>query len=340
MNNNNDINNNINIQSQEIGIDCNIVDNNNLNEHEISNYNYNNNNIMNNINQYINNENINQNLEEEEDEEEEENEEESNDDNNNNLIPKENFSQQVDFLFHPDNPEYLPPKKYLKKTIKKSKSSINSKKNVKNKKSKSKNKNKNKKNKKNNKNNKIINRIRPEFNLCTKIDPKPKTESLFYGPKDETKCEKQLRERAQKIAEYEENYWRQKEIYKAKRKKEEEELKNRYNYIKSRTSNNFYHNNPNQKEKINNEFINQFKNISKIEYPNTDIRNYECNPQKYDAIIHSLLREISEIKLQRKKENEQFVNQIKQLQNDLDDNKNKKKIIKTRPKSGNTPNIT
>ena len=32
MNNNNDINNNINIQSQEIGIDCNIVDNNNLNE--------------------------------------------------------------------------------------------------------------------------------------------------------------------------------------------------------------------------------------------------------------------------------------------------------------------
>ena len=163
----------------------------------------------------------------------------------------------------------------------------------------------------------------------------PKTQSLFYGPsRDETRFEKQLRERAEKKAEYEENFMRQNEIYKAKRKREEEELKNRYNYIKSRTSNNFYPIN-HKKEKSNDEFLKLFKNITKIDYPKDDIRNYECNPQKYDKIIHSLLSEISEIKFQRKKENEEFINQIKKLQNDLDDNKNKKLMKNKRPKTGN-----
>ena len=331
-NSNNSNNNNINniITSQEIGVDCNIVDNNlNENEVDIANHNDNNVNIQNQSNQI--NENNNQPEEEiEEDEEQEENEEEdeNDDNNNNNLVQKENFSQQVDFLYHPDNPEWqtnnkVPKKKNLKKNIKKSKSNINKKLPKKNK-SKSKNKNKR---------NKVINKIRPEFNLCTKIDPQPRTEPLFYGKRDETRYEKQRKERAQKIAEYEEDFSRQKEIYKAKRKKEEEELKNRYNYLKNKTSYNFYQNYP--KQNINDDFLKQFKNISKIEYPNTDIRKYECNPQKYDAIIHSLLSEISEIKFQRKKENEAFVNQIKRLQNDFDENKNKKNQIKKRPQSGN-----
>ncbi len=321
-------NSNKNKTSQEIGVGCRIEDNNyismdknnNINNYENDNY------LSKDINEEFQNE------EEEEEEEENEEEEDENDDNNNTLLQTKNFTKQVDFLFHTDNPEYLPPKKKTqKKIIKKSKSTLGSKKS-KLKKSKSKNKNNKNKNK-NKKNNKIINKIRPEFNLCTKIDPKPRTESIFYGPKDETRYEKQCRERAQKIADYEENFWRQKEIFKAKRQKEEEELKNRYNYIKSRTSNNFYPINQHQKEKVDNEFLKQFKNITKIDFPKADIRNYECNPQKYDAIIHSLLSEISEIKFQRKKENEQFVNQIKKLQNDLDENKLKKN--KKRPQTGN-----
>ena len=328
MNNNNENNENNNkmITSQEIGVGCSIGDNNFMSIDEYNyNINYGNKNSQkNDINEQIRND------EEEEEEEGEEEEEEENDDDNNNLIPKENFSQQVDFLYHPDNPEYLPPKKSnQKKIIKKSKSTVSSKKSkLKKSKSKSKNKVKNK-----NKKNQFINKIRPEFNLCTKIDPKPKTESLFYGPRNETRYEKQCKERAQKIAEYEENYWRQKEIYKAKRKREEEELKNRHNYIKSRTSNNFYPINQRQKEKNDDEFLKLFKNITKVDYPNADIRKYECNPQKYDEIIHSLLSEISEIKFQRKKENEKFVNEIKRLQNDLDDNKLKKN--KKRTQTGN-----
>ena len=327
MNNNNENNENNNkmITSQEIGVGCSIGDNNFM---SIDDYNYiinygNKNSQENDINEQIKNE-------EEDEEEEGEEEEEENEDDNNNLIEKENFSQQVDFLYHPDNPEYLPPKKNnQKKIIKKSKSTVSSKKSkLKKSKSKSKNKAKNK-----NKKNQFINKIRPEFNLCTKIDPKPKTESLFYGPRNETRYEKQCKERAQKIAEYEENYWRQKEIYKAKRKREEQELKNRHNYIKSRTSNNFYPINQSKKEKNDDEFLKLFKNITKVDYPNADIRKYECNPQKYDAIIHSLLSEISEIKFQRKKENEHFVNEIKRLQNDLDDNKLKKN--KKRPQTGN-----
>ena len=344
----NDFNNeNINMGSQEIGVNCNIVDgNNNLNsnnnENNLNNYNNQNNNEINNIQNQSNNinENFNQNEEEGEEFEEDEEGEDEEESNNYNLVPTENFSQQVDFLFHPENPEWQTNEtKKIIKIPKKSKSS--SKINIKNNKSKSKIKNKSKnKNKKGNKIIKKKKKIRPEFNLDTKIDLQPKTESIFYGRNmDETRCEKQRKERAQKIAEYEENYSRQKAIYKAKRKKEEDDLKNRYNYLKYKTSNYFYPDSDKQSEKgkIKDDFLKQFKNLSKIDYPQEDIRNYECNPQKYDGIIHALLNEISEIKYQRKKENDEFVNQIKRLQNDLDDNKNKnkKKVDKKRPKSGN-----
>ena len=92
---------------------------------------------------------------------------------------------------------------------------------------------------------------------------------------------------------------------------------------KYKTSSDFY---PQKNyDNSNNEFIKQLNNLTKINYPKADLRNYECNPQKYDIIIHSLLSEISQIKLQREKENKAFIEQIKKLE---DYNTNKK-----RPKS-------
>ncbi len=118
-------NNNINIaSSQEIGIECDINDNNtNLNDQN----NMINNNIKINNQSQINQNNFQyQNNEEEYEEDEEEEIDEGQNQSNlnkNNLIPMENFSQQVDFLFHPDNPEYLPPKMKKKtKILKKSNS--------------------------------------------------------------------------------------------------------------------------------------------------------------------------------------------------------------------------
>ena len=343
FNDNNDENNsanniNINPSSMNIGLESNLENNNSdkdIPKQKDASIQMDNNNFQNEEENKGYEEEIKYMQKEEEEEDEEEEEEEAEEEENNyknNLVPMENFSQQVDFLFHPNDPEWQTRIKPQKAKVTKKK------KNLKNNKSKSKNKSKNKNKNKNVKKKqkmKIINKIRPEFNLCTKIDPQPKTQSIFYSRQiDETRVEKQRRARAEKIAEYEENYARQKEIYKAKRKKEEEDLKN--NYIKSRTSNNFYQNkaNPN-----NMEFLNQIKSLSKIDYPETDIRKYECNPQKYDGIIHSLLKEISQIKLQRERENEEFVNKIKKLQNDVDKNKNRKKSVKNRPKSGNKVKI-
>ena len=341
-NNNNDEDNSANASNREIGFKSNLEShnsyNNKSNQKDAS---------VQMDNNYPNEEGIEVNVEndeeygkedEEEDDEDEEEEKEGEENNfKNNLVPMENFSQQVDFLFHPNDPEWQTRSKPLKPPKKKKNLSNNKSKNKSKSKSKNKRKNRNRNVKKKQKM-KFVNKIRPEFNLCTRIDPQPKTQSIFYSRQiDETRVEKQRRTRAEKIAEYEENYARQKEIYKAKRKKEEEDL--RKNYIKSRTSNNFYHNKENPKDINNNEFLYQFKKLSKIDYPETDIRKYECNPQKYDSIIHSLLKEISEIKFQREKENEEFVNKIKKLQNDVDGNKNRKKLVKNRPKSGSKVKI-
>ena len=341
MNFNNNINNNYNnipINKKEAGTDYNPLDiNNNKIEHEI-NTNYNNNIInFDNNNDNINS-NINQNFIQNEEEEIEDNEENesnnnitnsSNNYNNNFLIPTENFSQQVDFLFNPKNPEWqtapIQPIQQVNKikpiiTKSNSKPKIN-----KQKKKRSKNKfrggiglNKKVYNKKKMEN-------RPEFDLCTKIDPMPKKKNLsfFYGTKGDSKYEKQIKLREQKIEQYEEDFLRRKEIYKAKRQREEMELKKNYMNQKYKTSSDFY-----QKKNLdigNNEFIEQLNNLKKINYPKADLRNYECNPQKYDIIIHSLLSEISQIKLQREKENKAFIEQIKKLE---DYNTNKK-----RPKS-------
>ena len=340
-NNINNENNNISPNKKEMGTEYNISEiNNNNNEHDIDT-NTNNNYLINFENENITHQNLNQNAAQFEEEEEEIEDYESNNNNNSNtsssyyynkykLIPTENFSQQVDFLFHPKNPEWQTAQK---KKI--SNNNNNSKINFNLKKSTSKSKINKKKKKSKNKfrgafgiyrpknNNKLENR--PEFDLRTKIEPTPRKNnlSLFYGTKGDTKYEKQLKLREQKIEQYEEDFMRRKEIYKAKRQREDMELKKNYMNQKYKTSSDFY---PKKNfDNENNEFIKQLNNLTKINYPKADLRNYECNPQKYDIIIHSLLSEISQIKLQREKENKAFIEQIKKLE---DYNTNKK-----RPKS-------
>ena len=341
--NNNNINNesnNISPNKKETGTEYNISEINNINnEHDIDT-NTNNNYLINFDNENNTHQNLNQNAAQFEEEEEEIDDYESNNNNNSNtsssyyynkykLIPTENFSQQVDFLFHPKNPEWQPSQK------KKISDNNNNSKNFNLKKSTSKPKiNKKKKKSKNKfrgafgiyrpKNNKKLEN-RPEFDLRTKIEPTPRKNnlSLFYGTKGDTKYEKQIKLREQKIEQYEEDLMRRKEIYKAKRQREDMELKKNYMNQKYKTSSDFY---PKKNfDNENNEFIKQLNNLTKINYPKADLRNYECNPQKYDIIIHSLLSEISQIKLQREKENKAFIEQIKKLE---DYNTNKK-----RPKS-------
>ena len=345
-NNINNENNNIPPNKKEAGTEYDIseINNNNNNEHEIDTNN--NNYLMNFDNENNNHSNLNQNAAQYEDNEEEIEDYDSNNNNSNGsssyyynknkLIPTENFSQQVDFLFHPKNPEWqTTQKKNISYTNNNSITNTNSKINFDLKKSSSKPKvNKKKKKSKNKfrgafniyrpKNNKKIEN-RPEFDLCTKIEPPSKKNnlSIFYGTKGDTKYAKQIKLREQKIEQYEEDFNRRKEIYKAKRQREDIELKKNYMNQKYKTSSDFY---PKKNlDNLNNEFIKQLNNLTKINYPKADLRNYECNPQKYDIIIHSLLSEISQIKLQREKENKAFIEQIKKLE---DYNTNKK-----RPKS-------
>ena len=340
MNFNNNINNNIPPNKKEAGtnFDSSEINNNNI-DNEIS---LNNNNYINFENNNNNINNLNQNEIQYEEEEIEDNESNINisSSNSNNylkpMIPTENFSQQVDFLFHPKNPEWQTVNVQNNKfnnnnkiIPQKEEKNINTKKNKNNKK---KSKSKNKFNKFNARiglkkfpNKKLENR--PEFDLCTKIEPTPKKYNLsfFYGTKGDSKYEKQMKLREQKIEQYEEDFMRRKEIYKAKRQREDLELKKNYMNQKYKTSSDFY---PKKNlDNGNNEFIEQLNNLKKINYPKADLRNYECNPQKYDIIIHSLLSEISQIKLQREKENKAFIEQIKKLE---DYNPNKK-----RPKSSN-----
>ena len=313
------------------------IDNNNLNNdtdinNNIINFENNNNNNINNLNQISSKFEINEEFENSDESESNKNISSSYNNNLiNPLVPTENFSQQVDFLFHPKNPEWQTENiqninnNYNNNTkiiLPKQEKKLNFK-NNKNNKKKSKSKNKFRGGININKfNNKKKLENRPEFDLSTKIEQKPKKYNLsfFYGTKGDSKYEKQIKLRQQKIEQYEEDFQRKKEIYKAKRQREDFELKKNYMNQKYKTSSNFY---PKKSDK--DEFSQQIENMTKINYPNTNIRNFECNPQKYDIIIHSLLSEISAIKLQREKENKNFEQKIKQLQNDNE--------IKKRPKS-------
>ena len=323
------------------------IENNNLNnEADINNniINFENNNI-NNLNQISSKFEINEEFENSDESESNKNISSS---YNNNLInpmvPTENFSQQVDFLFHPKNPEWQTENiqnknnNYNNNTkiiLPKQEKKLNFK-NNKNNKKKSKSKNKFRGGININKfNNKKKLENRPEFDLSTKIEQKPKKYNLsfFYGTKGDSKYEKQIKLRQQKIEQYEEDFQRKKEIYKAKRQREDFELKKNYMNQKYKTSSNFY-----PKKTNKDEFSQQIENMAKINYPNTNIRNYECNPQKYDIIIHSLLSEISAIKLEREKENKIFEEQLKKLQNDNEIKKRPKSSIKNIKKNKNNMN--
>ena len=203
MNNNN---NNIPSNKKDAGTDYDLskISNNNINNeinlnNNIINFENNNNNI-NNLNQGSFKFEIN---------EEFENSEESQSNNNinssynsnliNRIVPVENFSQQVDFLFHPKNPEWqtenIPYKNNTYNNTKillpKQEKKLNLKNNNKIKKKKSKSKNKFRDKVDKNKYNKKKLENRPEFDLCTKIEPKPKKYNLsfFYGTKSDSKYE-------------------------------------------------------------------------------------------------------------------------------------------------------
>ena len=91
------------------------------------------------------------------------------------------------------------------------------------------------------------------------------------------------------------------------------ELKKNYMNKKYKTPSDFCpkKNLDNGNDKFNKQLNNN--NLTKINYPKSDLRNFEFIPQKYDIIIVSLLSEISQIKLQREKKNKAFIEQIKKL---------------------------
>ena len=315
-NNNININNNYsNISTrrfvdQEVGTDD-IYNNNNLNVSNFQNKNYESqllNNSQQNNNQ-IQSKIINYN--------------ESQIASNDKPVEVENFSQQVDFLFHPDNPEYQPSLQTIKNKYKITKRQNSAKPykqlNERIKKSKSKGKNKKKSQSKKN-------IIKPDFNLCTKTNPQGliNPDLKKYELKYESRYHQQCRERERKIAEYDKNLLRTKDNFNAKKKL----MKNWNQYLnysnKDDISKNEYESNYSDYSS------NKLKNLSKPDIPQHITKKMDFNPVKYDYIINSLLYEITDIKKQRKKENAYFKKKIKQLQvnlnkNDKNENKNKEK---------------
>ena len=317
-NNNINTNNNSNINSrrfvdQEVGTDE-VINSNNTNKSNFQNKNYDS--QLSNYYQQNDNQNQNNLI----------NNNESNISLNDKPVKLENFSQQVDFLFHPENPEYEPSLDIIKKKYNKAKRQNSAKPFTQlNRKKKSKSKQKDKK-----KSHSKKNIIKPDFDLCTKtnpkglIDPKLKLYEITY----ESRYHQQCRERERKIAEYDKNFLRTKDNFNAKKK-----LMKDWNK---------YFNYSNKNDKSSNNEINnsdyllyKLKNLSKPDIPPHIAKKLDFNPVKYDYIINSLLYEITDIKKQRKKENIDFINKIKQLQgginkNNKRENKNKNK---KRPKS-------
>ena len=239
----------------------------------------------------------------------------------------ENFSQQVDFLFHPENPEYEPSLAKIKKKynkVKRQNSAKPLKKFGKTKKSKSKENNRKKSISKKN-------IIKPDFNLCTKTNPKGlinpdlKKYELTY----ESRYKQQCRERQRKIAEYDKNFLRTKDNFNAKKK-----LMKDWNLCFNYPNKDDISKNGN--ENNNSDYLlYKLQNLSEPDIPQHIAKKMDFNPVKYDYIINSLLYEITDIKKQRKKENADFKNKIKQLQGDL--NKNNKRKNKSKNKDIKRP---
>ena len=213
-------------------------------------------------------------------------------------VEEKNFSQQVDFLYHPQDPEGQSSiKNILIKQYKKHKKLIPEK--------------DFQKNKKNTKKIGSKNRDIIPFKNKNKglFDPYLTQKELDY----ESNIKKQREERQKKIDEYEKN------IRKKSRKKLEKDLNKKIiNFagpkgkplIKAK-------NYANKKVKKDDEdLVKHFLNIPKPHIKPKIAKDLGFNPEKYDVIINSLLKEINNIKIERKKENEMFKKQIQLYAND------------------------
>ena len=247
-----------------------------------------------NQNQNKNSNNIQINNNNEQNEEEYEYEEES----MKEPVEEKNFSQQVDFLYHPQDPEGQSSiKNILIKQYKKHKKLVPEK--------------DFQKNKKNTKKIGSKNRDIIPFKNKNKglFDPYLTQKELDY----ESNIKKQREERQKKIDEYEKN------IRKKSRKKLEKDLNKKIiNFagpkgkplIKAK-------NYANKKVKKDDEdLVKHFLNIPKPHIKPKIAKDLGFNPEKYDVIINSLLKEINNIKIERKKENEMFKKQIQLYAND------------------------
>ena len=213
-------------------------------------------------------------------------------------IEEKNFSQQVDFLYHPNDPEGQSSiKNILIKQYKKHKKLLPEK--------------ELQKNKKNTKNVGSKKKDIIPFKNKNKglFDPYLTQKELDY----ESNIKKQREERQKKIDEYEKN------IRKKSRKKLEKDLNKKIiNFAEPKgkpliKAKNY----ANKKVKKDDEdLVKHFLNIPKPHIKPKIAKNLGFNPKKYDVIINSLLKEINNIKIERKKENEMFKRQIQLYAND------------------------
>ena len=208
----------------------------------------------------------------------------NNENNNNNQKKEKNFSQQVDFLYHRDNPEGQSSiKNILIKQYKKHSKLPNE--NLTNKK---------KKYSKSYPKKKII-----PYNNKNKglFDPYLSGKDLDY----ESNIEKQRAERQKKIDEYEKNN-RKKKLKKEINKKILNFEKPRINSAKNKK--NIIKNNKKKLKKE--ELITHFMQVPKPKIKKNLANNFGFFPKKYDMIINSLINEMNE----GKKENFVFQNKI------------------------------
>ena len=290
------------------------MDSNNPNNNQ-SNANVNNNNgndnnniyqiILNKLNQNNHNNNNNVFIKKENQENNDEEEYEEEEDSKKEKVEEKNFSQQVDFLYHPNDPEdqssikniLIKQYKKQKKIIPEKEKSKKSKTNIK------KSKTSNKINKNKTKNKDLIPFMNKNKGL---FDPFLTQKELDY----ESKIKKQREERQRKIDEYERN--------KNKKILEENINKRIFNYAKPKikpliNAKNFA---KKKTKKDDEDLIKHFVKIPKPKVQKKMAENLGFNPKKYDMIINSLLKEINEVKNQRKKENEMFQKQIQLYAND------------------------
>ena len=207
---------------------------------------------------------------------------------------EKNSFQQVDFVYHPNEPENNSSiKNILIKQYKKRKKIIpeeeenDCKKNI------------------NKLNTKKIN-----INKQREIPYSNKNKGLFdpYLTKREldyeSKIKKEREERQKKIDNYEKEQ---------NKKKLQKDINNKIlNYKKPKTKPLINAKNFSQKKIKKNEedLIKHFVKVPKPKIEKKMAKNFGFNPKKYDMIINTLLNEIDEVKNERKKENEMFKKQI------------------------------